>query len=321
MEHAEGLPTLYIHSKRPEWGLAIMARSGREKQRFLFQDGRMRAFPDQFSHLMEPADKPFDVAERVARQLSSQLDGHTFDNPAPVARDERVPFDDQIKVFAELFPGGFYDDEYVKQIRTADKRRKRHRDPAIVEARRLLAADRLDAMIAAGDHDGVLATANEVLDHTSVCSKRDRRVLDELPESKRADFAVALRDLLHGEASYFDRFTRFMAVIDEQEDIRVTWPLATVLPALVHPEEHVAVKPSVFRKQAQWMAPRLAYNKVPNAGLYERFRRMAVAVKDKLEAAGHKPRDLFDIYDFIWSTLRPKALKTLEDSTEESDAA
>lgn len=320
MQHTEGLPTLYIHSKRPEWGLAIKARSGREKQRFLFQDGRMRAFPDKFSHLMEPADKPFDVAERVAQQLASQLDGHTFDNPAPVAREERVPFDDQLKVFAELFPGGFYDDEYVKQIRTAEKRRKRHRDPAIVEARDVLSAARLDAAIAAGDHDGVFAAVNDVLDHSSVCSKRDRRVLDELPEAKRPDFAVAVRDLLHGDSSYFDRFTRFMAVIDDQEDIRVTWPLATVLPALVHPEKHVAVKPSVFRKQAQWMAPRLAYNKVPNAGLYERFRRMAVAVKDKLEAAGHKPRDLFDIYDFIWSTLRPKALKTLE-TDDQSDAA
>ncbi|MCB9553181.1 MAG: hypothetical protein H6705_15140 [Myxococcales bacterium] len=317
----EGLPTLYVHRKRPEWGLAIRAHDGEQKQRYLFQDGRLRAFPEQFCHFMEPADKPFDVAERVARQLAAQLEGHGFENPAPVAPDARVPFDDQLKVFAELFPGGFTDPDYVRQVRHADKRRKRHRDPAVADARALLSAERLDALIAAGDGEAALQAVSEVLDRTSVCSARDRRVLDVLPAERRLDFAVALRDLLHGEGAYFDRFTRFIAVVDADPEVRMTWPLATVLPALVHPGEHVVIKQSVFRKQAQWMAPRLSCGKVPNAGLYERLRRMAIAVREKLEAAGHRPRDLFDVYDFIWSTLRPKALQILVDDEPEAEAA
>ncbi|MCB9553158.1 MAG: hypothetical protein R3F65_28955 [bacterium] len=319
MPSTEGLPTLYIHQKRPEWGLAIRAQSG-EKQRYLFQDGRMRAFPEAFDHLMKPADKPFDVAARVADQLTAQLEGHGFGNPAPVARAERVPFDDQLKVFAELFPGGFTDPDYVRQVRHGDKRRKRHRDPAIEDARRLLSAERLDAIIAA-DGEGLVAAIDAILDRTSLCSARDRRALAALPADRHGDLAAALRDLLHGEGAYFDRFTRFMAALDVDAEVRVTWPLATVLPALVHPEQHVAIKPSVFRKQAEWMAPRLAFTAVPNAGLYERFRRMAVAVREQLEAAGHAPRDLFDVHDFIWSTLRPKALRTLDDEEPASEAA
>ena len=320
MEHAEGLPTLYIHSKRPEWGLAIMARAGRKKIRYLFQDGRMRAFPAKFSHLMEPADKPLDVATRVAAQLASQLDGHTFENPPAPAptRSDKVTLDDQLKIFLTLFPGGFEDPEYIKTVRGHDKRRKRHRDPSIADAQRLLDLGRLEAFIASGDGAAVVATVREVLDATSLCSTRDKAVLDELPEALYDDFAVAVRDLLHGEAAFFDRFTRFMAVLDHDRSGMVTWPLATALPALMHPAEHVVVKPSVFRKQAEWMAPRLPYNKLPNAGLYERFRRMAEAVGEKLTEAGHPPRDMFDVYDFIWSSLRPKAVKLLEDVTEEA---
>lgn len=315
MEHAEGLPTLYIHSKRPEWGLAIMARTGRKKNRYLFQDGRMRAFPAKFCHLMEPADKPLDVATRVARQLASQLDGHSFENPAPapVKRDDRVSLEDQIRVFEKLFPLGFADPEYQKTVRGADKRRKRHRDPSIDDAQRLLSEARLAMLVENGDGAAVVRTIGEVLGGTSLCSTRDRAALDELPEALYDDLAVAVRDLLWGESAYFDRFTRYMAVLDHDRSGRVTWPMATVLSALVHPDRHVVVKPSVFRKQAEWMAPRLPYNKLPNAGLYERFRRMAVAVGEKLAEADHPPRDLFDVYDFIWSTLRPKALKLLDE--------
>ncbi len=323
MEHAEGLPTLYIHSKRPEWGLAIMARTGRKKNRYLFQDGRMRAFPVKFCHFMQPADKPLDVAERVAKQLASQLDGHSFENPpaASPSRSDRVSLEDQIKIFGKLFPGGFQDPDYIKTVRYADKRRKRHRDPAVEDARAQLSADNLEAMIAAEDYAGVMATVKRVIDGTSLCSTRDKSVLGELPEELYGDFATAVRDLLHGESAFFDRFTRIMAVLDHDRAGRVTWPLATVLPALLDPDHHVVVKPSVFRKQAEWMAPRLPYNKLPNAGLYERFRRMAAAVGEKLTEAGHPPRDMFDVYDFIWSTLRPKALKLLDDDGGADEAA
>lgn len=323
MEHAEGLPTLYIHSKRPEWGLAIMARTGRKKNRYLFQDGRMRAFPVKFCHFMQPADKPLDVATRVARQLASQLDGHSFENPPAAApsRDNKVTLDDQIKIFLKLFPGGFHDADYVKTVRGAEKRRKRHREAAVEDAAQLLSADGLNGLIESGDFIAVMDAVRAVINGTSLCSTRDKSVLDELPGDKAEDFAIAVRDLLHGESAFFDRFTRFMAVLDHDRSGRVTWPLATVLPALNEPQKHVVVKPSVFRKQAEWMAPRLPYNKLPNAGLYERFRRMAEAVGEKLTEAGHAPRDMFDVYDFIWSTLRPKALKLLDETTGDTEDA
>ena len=54
-----------------------------------------------------------------------------------------------------------------------------------------------------------------------------------------------------------------------------SWSTATVLPALLMPDEHVAVKRTVFQREANWMAPSLTLPKVPNAEIYKRVRKMA----------------------------------------------
>lgn len=311
MHDAGSLPTLYVHTKKPEWGLAIIARDGRDKRRFLFQDGQTRAFPLRFSHFMQPANKPADVTERVARLLSEQLDGVPW-TPTPAARRKaRVPFESQIAVFKLQYAGGFADPNYIKQVRGAEKRRKRHRDPAIEDANELLSAERLDAHIEAGEFATVVELAREVLNRTSLCSTRDRQTLRDLPEDRFEAYAQSLRDLLHSEAPLFDRFTRYMASLDGTPGGAPTWPLVTSLLALADPKNHVVVKPSVFRKQAELIEPNLSYNALPNAGLYTRFQEIAQDVFNRLHAADMQPRDLFDIYEFIWMTLRPKALEMM----------
>lgn len=312
MHDAGTLPTLYVHTKKPEWGLAIISRDGRDKRRFLFQDGQTRAFPARFTHLMQPANKPADVTERVARLLSEQLDGVPYAPTPAEPRKARVPFEDQIKVFKAQYPGGFADPGYIKQVRTAEKRRKRHRDPAIVDAAELLSVERLDGHIEEGAYATVVELARELLNRTGLCSSRDRQTLKELPEERFEAFALSLRDLLHSEAPLFDRFTRYMAALDGTPGGSPTWPLVTSLLALSDPKEHVVVKPSVFRKQAELIEPNLNYNALPNAGLYARFREIAQDVFQRLHAADMHPRDMFDIYEFIWMTLRPKALQMMK---------
>lgn len=309
MERDE-LPTLYSHSKRPQWGLAILAKRTPKKGRYLFQDGRMRAFAASFDHLLEPVDKPLDIATRVAGELSAQLDdGKTI---KPVKRTDRVSFAEQIAVFEYLHPQGFDDPSYVAKIRRDTRRRKRQREPLIEDARTLLNREALELAIDAGNGVGVRDGVLELLGKCTVVRKRDRRPLVNMPDEYCDDFARALYHLLYGEGDDFDRFTRYVAALDYNPEDRATWPLVTAVPAMVHPEEHIAVKRSVFRKQAAWMAPRLVVGKVPNAGKYQRVLNMAKAIRKRLEEAEHHPRDMWDIYDFVWMTLRPKNLKLLE---------
>lgn len=315
----DDLPTLYSHTKRPQWGLAILAQRTGEKARYLFQDGRLRAFPTDFDHLVEPVDKPLDVAARVAGQLSAQLD----DGPAirPVERDDRLSFDAQIAIFEHLHPDGFDDPRYIAMCRRGSRRRKRQREPLVAEARAALSADAIGEAIERGEPTAVRDAAVALLAKCTAVRARDRRPLERLPEDRHLDFALTLHALLYGDGDPFDRFTRYLAVIDFDPDDRVTWPLATALPALVDPERHIAVKRSVFRKQAAWMAPRLVVGKIPNAGKYKRVLDMARAIRARLEEAGHSPRDLWDVHDFVWMTLRPKNVTLIGDEIDEDEIA
>ena len=123
----------------------------------------------------------------------------------------------------------------------------------------------------------------------------------------------ALYELLYGESPFEARFSRYVSILTVAAGGRISWPLASVPAALVHPEEHVAIKPSVFRQQAAWMAPSMRYDANPQPKVYQRFRSMAQTIFDRLTEAGLKPRDMLDVRHFIWTTLRPKGLTMLED--------
>lgn len=305
--------TLYRHSKRPQWGLAILAGETPSKKRYLFQDGQTRVFPANFAHLMEPVDKPLDVAARVATELTAQLGGSTAPKASKVA--DRVSFAEQLAIFEHLFPGGFQDPDYIAKIRTGPRRRKRHRDPLIADAQAALSKENLEAAIAAGEGTQVHEITLKLLEACTSVSKRHRQPLESLPPERHADLATALYDLLYGEDSEFDRFTRYVHALDHDPGDRPTWAMTTAIPSMVQPNHHVAVKRSVFAKQAAWMAPRLVVGDVPNGGQYQRILTMAAGISTRLQEAGHPPRDMWDVHDFVWTTLRPKHLALLSDGT------
>lgn len=307
------LQTLYRHSKRPQWGLAILASEAGGKSRYIFQDGQTRVFPSKFTHLLEQVDKPLDVASRVVNELSAQIDG----GPAPKVTDpsDRVGFNEQLAIFLHLFPGGFADADYIAKVRSGPRRRKRHRVPLVADAQAALSQEVLQAAIDAGEGSQIHAMCLRLLENCTAVSKRHRQPLEAMPANRHDELAQVLLDLLYGEGNSFDRFTRYIDVMDHDPGDRPTWALVTSIPAMVQPLEHCAVKRSVFAKQASWMAPRLVLGDVPNGGQYQRVLTMARGIIKRLEEAGHKPTDFWDVHDFVWTTLRPKHLAFLSDGT------
>ena len=59
------------------------------------------------------------------------------------------------------------------------------------------------------------------------------------------------------------------------------------------------------------MAPGLSVSDNPMGILYERLANMTKEVKERLETAGLKPRDMLDVTDFMWATLRPMAQREI----------
>lgn len=110
--------------------------------------------------------------------------------------------------------------------------------------------------------------------------------------------------MLYGDGAYEARFDRFVATLAEAQ--LATWPLATVLSALVFPTEHTFVKPSYYEKQAALLSFDLRYERVPSAAAYGRMQALAEDLGKRLTAQGQTPRDKMDVYSFIGRTLSPQ---------------
>lgn len=311
------LPALHQHKKRKEWGLAILAWERPGKRAYLFEDGELRIIAEGFFSLIQEVDRPRSEVEALCMRLGTDLKAihGAREAASTTARtsDPVIRFDDQMSFFRSKFPQGFAGDKWTKKQRGkgAKKRLKRHRDAAVEEARQKLSRERLDELLVQLQYRPIWNDVVEVLDNADLVPAAQLKNLDsDVAEDWRA-LAIAVRDLLWEDGSYEAHFDRFLKTFRATFKKPAPWQLATALSALVHPEEHVCIRPSSFREQAKSMAPRLPMGKTPNASAYARFASMAKTVRDKLESDGLAPRDYLDVYDFVRITLTPKAQKQL----------
>jgi hypothetical protein len=137
------------------------------------------------------------------------------------------------------------------------------------------------------------------------------KTLRKLNEDDKRALAEAAADLLHGERRFEERFGDYLQLLTRFLGGPPSWRVATALPALVHPDEHVSVRRSAFARQAGSIAPTARYSRKAKVSSYRNFHRVAIGVKERLEAAGHKPRDMLDVHDFVWTTLRNSSLDDL----------
>jgi hypothetical protein len=307
--------TLYRHTKRDQWGLAILAWEHEGKRGYQFEDGTLRVLKRGYYHLMCEVDRPADITQRVLGRLNRALGRHEAGKKRNL--DRLISFDDQLTLFRDEFPQGFRGEKWRKKMRGVDagQQLKRHREPAVRAAQSLLAPESLTRMIEAGDFEAVLQELVRLLKQTNLVRPNQLGPL-EIPPHRQERFALALRDLLHGDGPFRDRFGRWVQVLGP-----CSWELATTPAALHGPAEHVCVQPRSFRDQAVWMAPRLEHSKEPDAETYLRYHAMAGAVRAQLEEEGLQPADLLDVHDFICSTLRPAARKRLDERADEESAA
>ena len=85
-----------------------------------------------------------------------------------------------------------------------------------------------------------------------------------------------------------------------------TWPFATIFAAFVGPDEFTCVKPTAFSSQGATLGLTVEKTQPVTAAGYKQFAEIATKTRVLLEAAGQKPRDLMDVYSFIWRTHHEK---------------
>lgn len=300
---------LVRHSRRDSWGRAIMVWEREHKRGYQFEDGEVRVFAEGYYGLLEPARKPDPLLRNqlmqqaresglLERTQKGRKSGGKSSGPKPTVAD-------QITLFSNEFVAGFRDEEWVKAYRSRDKGRiKRLRDPAIADAKQRLSKADLDACIEAGRYGDVFARVVEVLGKTDLVTKKQLEIFENLEVDR--DLAVAMRDYLHdvrtGELEPMARLRRDLARFGVR---KIAWTVLTAPRALLHPDDHMCVRPSMVRAQAKNIMPRHAPGRQPNADDYARCLEVAMTVRKQLTEADLAPRDLFDVTDFMWSTLRP----------------
>lgn len=308
---------LYKHKKRPQWGLAIVAWERGDKRGYQFEDGKLRVFKKGFYSLFEEVDPPEDAAIDLVDELNRRL-ATSIKHAKRKASGNKLkpvyPFETQAEIFRRQFAEGFQDPAWKEDKRGEDasRRLKRHRDAAIEEAQKDFNQESFKALLDEGRYTEVWERAIEHLEGTTLLNRSHIEPLKVLREDQHQEFAEAFYDLLWGDGKFVRRFERYMEALTGGKPDDASWQLATALPALVRPTKHVCVRPSTFKKQAGAIAPSLIYTKNPSPRSYRNYRKMAKATRRKLKGEGFEPKDLMDIHDFIWCTLRPAAKKYLD---------
>lgn len=312
---AQNSQILYRHTKRPGWGLAVVAWDQVDKRGYQFEDGKLRVFTHDFYRMLEEVDPPADQTRRVLEQLGRAM------GRREAVRSKGgvlVPVAEQIAYFKEQYPDGFSGDAWTRKMRGDGAKTvlKRHRDPTLTRARERLAPKKLKRLINARQYDAVVDSLVDVLEQTNLVTSGKLGPLRSATQRRREAIALALPQLLYGEGPFASRFDELVRGIGEP-----SWELATAPMALVYPEAHACIKPGVFNQQALWMAPHFAHSRRPTGETYQRYLKMALAVSRLLEEAGVPPRDLLDVHDFIDLTLRPATRKLLAERGREHSAA
>jgi len=315
---------LYRHSTRKKWGLALLAWDHGEKRGYQFEDGKLRVFKKGFFELLDKIAVDTDEKKAILATLRRRLgwrENVTVKTVEPAENDSS--FDLQVELFLNQYPKGFQDTEWAKERRGIDTTRclKRHRDVAIVEARKLLSRARLHSLLEEGSHRAVIDAMRAVGDSTDLIAKAKLSPLEEMGDEEAKRLAEQLFELLHGEERLEIRFERFVDTLARSTKKQPTWQLATLFLALFDPKGQLCVKTSTIRAQAMRLGRRFTLSAMPNAPKYDQILSMIADVQRTLEEEGLAPRDLLDVYDFMETTLSRKAERELEALKIERDAA
>ena len=291
---------LYRHSKRDKWGVAVFLWERDGKRAFRFADGETRVFKQGFYQLMVPAPAPEDgSAEELRAKVRASISGK---------KEEIIPtVGDQLILLLKDYPQGFEGEAWRDKHRGGGRRLKRHRDPAIKQARELLDAERIAGLHKHGDYVGVLDSLVEVMAGTDLVPSAHIAKLKKTRPTQ--EFAATIRSMTANPAEATVR--QLQAGFVGAQGPATSWQLLTAPLALLAPHKHMCVRPSVFGVQGRIVMPRFTPPKRAGEAAYQRYIEVAHMVEDELRELGHPPTDLLDLHDFVWMTLRPAAREEL----------
>ncbi len=309
-------PRIFVHSTL-DWGHGIeTALQGNRSVLFFEKAGEKRFIIEKaletqtFKEVTLTAPEVTALAARAAGRKPTPSKPAKKKTPGKPKAGVFASLADQLKLFETLFVGGFSGEKYVKEERGAPgvTGEEGYKEAGVALAQELLSAK----AFATESVESLFERAQQVLAQTNIAHPvfEGNIPFKSILEADRPAAVAALKDLLHGAEEYGERLARFAAALsprDKQGAARkVSWPLATVFGALFDPSTHTAVKPTAFASQARTLGFELERTQKLDAAGYAAFLDVVLKTRKALIAAGHQPKDLLDVYTFIWRTHAEK---------------
>lgn len=298
-----GFPIVFSHSTRKDWGVGILCGESDGKRRYLFENGEEHIMAGAFADRMRRVEQPDQQQQAAYARLRASLATRAASGDAGLLA-AGPDFVEQLDRFHQTYPAGLLDPKWIAEVRgggdSADP--VRGRDAIIRVAQELLACEALESLLDAHRCSELCERVVKVWrDSDLVPSAQIRKPVS--PEQERA-LAVAVRELLHGNGPYEQRFNRYLSTLTAALGQPARWEIATALSALIHPTQHVCVEPFAFRQQLKAFSRSSAGAKPSGVG-YTRFLSVSRLIANRLAERGELPRDLLDVRDFICTALKP----------------
>lgn len=193
--------------------------------------------------------------------------------------------------FLSEFPEGFHGERYRQHERD-------YKDKAHKLAGELFGRDESLRLLKAGEHGEICARARKLVNATNLIFPNEKMALKDGLAGDGAEqaFASALVALLFGQTGIERRFTHFVRALEQIDAAK--WTTATYFSYLVHPHEHMFVKPIITQHAAEVCGFEINYRPLPNWDTYSAVLRLSHYLYAELAAL--KPRDLIDVQSFMW---------------------
>ncbi|MGE5783668.1 MAG: hypothetical protein ACM3ZE_03725 [Myxococcales bacterium] len=297
-------PCLFSHTARADWGVALLVGESDGKRRYLFENGEERTLASGFYQMMRFVEKPSADQCSAYAKLRGIIEAR---NPQVGVRPNVLGVIDQVAKFHAAFASGFSDPLWVKDVRGdgAPKRLPNHRQPILESVKEQLSQPVLDTLIQDQRFGQVWEQTATLVGQSGLVSAAKLKFKPAAPEQQRA-LAVSIRDLLYGDTKYERRFDHFVHVFLAAFVAYPHWELATAPSALIHPNDHVCVDVTLFRKQMKLSNVHRVVGGQPSSAGYNILLGVARLISNTLVEQGEEPRDLFDVRDFIAFTLKPE---------------
>lgn len=315
-------PHAFTHTRQPDWGVGLVLQNLADHWVLFFENGGEKKFVKKFvNDMLTPVKLDDDALATLTARASGRKRKAA---PTPRSTTVRRPATKapagprfatiaaQLETFERIYPGGFTGEAYAKNERgVAENNEHGDKEYGVALAQKTLSPE----AFASGTTDALYEAALAVLKATTIVFPIEGAIpFKALAGADREAAVAAIKDLLHGSEPYGERLAKFAGALQLKDSKgvakKVTWPLATVWAGLFDPKQFTCVKPTAFANQALTVGLTVDKSAPLDGEGYAKFLEVVQKTQAALVEAGQQPRDLLDVYTFIWRTQADKPAKT-----------